>query len=70
MKAKFVKEISVVDPDSGGAVEIAIFKHSNGGMFGLDSSFVADVLPDGDCFIPDPFGDPDFDQDFVQLTGI
>lgn len=72
MKAKFVKEISVVDPDSGGEVNIAVFKCENGGMFALDSSFIVQVLPDGgECFIPDPFADIEtFDQPFVQLTGI
>jgi hypothetical protein len=51
--AKFVKEISVIDPDSKGQVEISIFKHSNGGMFGLDSSFIDQAMDDD--FIVDPF---------------
>ena len=71
MKAKFVKEISVIDPDSNGQVELAIFKHENGGMFALDSSFVEQALPEeGNCFIPDPFEEPDFDNAFILLTGI
>ena len=71
MKAKFVKEIIVDDPD-GGTIELSLFKHDNGGMFGLDSSFIVQVLPEeGSCFIPDPFEDiEDFDQPFVQLIGI
>ena len=74
-KAKFVKEITVVDPDSGGNVEIAIFKHERGGMFGMDSSYVDQVLPDeGDCMIPDPFEVFEkgvyISNDGVELIGI
>jgi hypothetical protein len=32
-KAKFVKSIIVDDPD-GGNIELVIYKHENGGMFG------------------------------------
>ena len=56
MTAKFVTEIRVKDPDTNGTVEIALFKHENGGMFALDSSYIVQVLPEeGDCLIPDPF---------------
>lgn len=58
-RAKFVKEITVVDPDSKGEVEIAIYKHENGGMFGIDSSFIDQVLEQVDeaetVMIFDPF---------------
>lgn len=37
--AKFVNEISVIDPDTNGNVLLIIFKHENGGMFGIDASF-------------------------------
>ena len=40
MKAHFVKEITVIDPDTGGDVEVLIFKEEGGGMFGVDSSYV------------------------------
>lgn len=72
MKAKFVKQITVTDPDSNAPVELAVFKHENGGMFALDSSFIEQVLPEGgECFIPDIFEEPDFDgTGFVQITGI
>lgn len=57
-RAKFVREVTVIDPDTLGEVEIAIYKHENGGMFGIDSSYVDQVL-DGDdsmeLVIPDPF---------------
>ena len=59
-KAKFVKEISVTDPDTKGDVTIAIYKHENGGMFAMDSSWL-DQACDGDSYpvIPDPFADSD-----------
>lgn len=54
--AKFVKEIVVTDPDSKGDVILEIYKHQNGGMFAMDSSFL-DQCCDEDTFpvIPDPF---------------
>jgi hypothetical protein len=60
-KAKFVKEITVVDPDTKGDVQISIYKHENGGLFGMDSSFL-DQCTDEDSYpiIPDPFNDHAF----------
>lgn len=54
--AKFVKEITVIDPDSKGEVELSVYKHENGGMFAMDSSFL-DQCTDEDSYpvIPDPF---------------
>jgi len=53
--AKYVKEVTVIDPDTKGEVEITVFKHSDGGMFAIDSSYIEQVLPDeGECTIPDP----------------
>jgi|ERR1035437_1412609 hypothetical protein len=60
--AKFVKEITVVDPDSKGEVELSVFKHQNGGMFAIDSSFLAQACgDDDDLVIPDPF-EPKFSK--------
>jgi hypothetical protein len=53
--AKYVNEIVVVDPDDGEDVTIAIYKHEGGGMFGIDSSFIDQVLDDENDVIPDPF---------------
>jgi len=53
-KAKFVKEITVTDPDTGGDVEVAIYKHQNGGMFGVDSSFIEQYLDNEVAVIQDP----------------
>jgi hypothetical protein len=56
--AKFVREITVVDPDSKGDVQLSIYKHENGGMFAMDSSWL-DQCTDEDNYpvIPDPFGE-------------
>lgn len=68
-KAKFVQEVTVIDPDSQGEVQISIFKHENGGMFGVDSSYIEQVLPEeGDAFVPDPLHDGTFTM--VILEGV
>jgi hypothetical protein len=62
--AKFVNEITVIDPDSKGAVELSIFKHQNGGMFAIDSSYlVQEFEDDNDPVIADPF-----EKKFSKLT--
>ena len=54
--AKFVNEISVIDPDTNGNVLLTIFKHENGGMFGIDVSFFEQYEDDGNYItISDPF---------------
>jgi len=66
--AKFVKEIVVVDPDSGGDVALAVFKHNQaGGMFAVDSSFI-DQCTDEDepAMIADPFNN----DALVELEGV
>ena len=73
MEAKFVKEIVVTDPDSTWEVELSIFKHENGGMFAVDSSYIVQVLPEeGDCWIPDPLSsDHNIETKcMVNLTGV
>lgn len=50
--AKFVQEIEVIDPDTKLVVHVAIYKEEHGGMFGVDSSYVAqEVGP-----VKSPFG--------------
>lgn len=44
--AKLVNEITQIDPDSGLPVEIDIFKHENGGMFGVDASYLDQCFDD------------------------
>lgn len=53
--AKFVKEITVQDPDTGGDVNLSVYKHQNGGMFAIDSSFLDQMLEDEQDRIPDIF---------------
>lgn len=76
MKAKFVKEITVVDPDSKGDVQLSIFKHQNGGMFAIDSSYIEQNFDDdAKVVIPDPFEVYSRDNlynsnDGIELLGI
>jgi len=68
MKAKHIKDIIVIDPDSGGEVEVSIFKHPGGGLFGLDTSYIEQVLDDetvDELQIPDPF---DQSMKNIQIT--
>lgn len=51
LTAKFITEISVIDPDSKGQVEVSIFKNEGGIMFGIDSSYLDQEV--GVCY--DPF---------------
>ena len=53
--AKYVSDITVIDPDTNGEVEVTIFKHEGGGMFGIDASFIDQVLDEDNETIPDPF---------------
>jgi hypothetical protein len=56
--AKFVKEITVKDPDTKGSVKMEVYKHENGGMFAIDSSFLEQVAKDEErmeTVILDPF---------------
>jgi hypothetical protein len=54
--AKLVGQITMTDPDSKGDVDMSIYKHENGGMFAIDSSYL-EQCTDSDSYpiIPDPF---------------
>jgi len=68
-KAYFVTEITVIDPDSKGEVEVAMYKHENGGMFGVDSSFLDQVVNTDDFdrpIIPDPFSDSEAEEGEIE----
>ncbi len=44
LKAKFITEVSVVDPDSKGEVHLEIWKDpESGGIFAIDSSYLDQV---------------------------
>jgi len=55
--ARFITEVTVIDPDSKGEVEMSVFKHDQGqGMFAIDSSFLDQCFEDDeDPIIDDPF---------------
>lgn len=58
--AKFVKVITVVDPDTNNEVQLEVYKHENGGMFAVDSSFLEQVARTDEedrPIIPDPLCD-------------
>ncbi len=62
MEANFVKEITVIDPDTKGKVKLEVYKHQNGGMFAIDSSYLEELENEqgevSDCvIISDPFAD-------------
>ena len=63
--AKFVKEITVIDPDSQMPVELEVYKHQNGGMFAVDNSFLDQVARTDEEYdspiIPDPLCDVEDD---------
>ncbi len=69
-KAKFVNTITVKDPDSNNNVEISIFKHENGGMFAIDSSYLDQCFQDENNIptIPDPFVEKEYFD--VKLLGL
>lgn len=54
--AKLVCQVTVIDPDSKGEVDLSVYKHEGGGMFAIDSSYLEQVC-DEDSYpvIPDPF---------------
>jgi hypothetical protein len=59
-KADHIKDIVIQDPDTGSDVDVSIFKHQNGGIFGMDSSYLeqaAQECSSGNPVVPDPFGD-------------
>ena len=56
--AKFVTEIQMKDPDTGNNVQLEVYKHENGGMFAIDSSYLEQNFEDGsEPIIVDPFNE-------------
>jgi len=62
-KAKFVKYIEEPDPDTGGTVQMVLYKHEGGGLFAIDASYLEQVATEHeteDCYvIPDPLSNID-----------
>ena len=58
VEAKFIMVHTIVDPDTGGDVQVEIYKDTqSGGMFGIDASYVDQVLADdeGNANMISPF---------------
>jgi len=54
-KSIFIEEVTVIDPQDKLPVEVSMFKHENGGIFGVDSSYISQVLTDDTTpFVNDP----------------
>jgi hypothetical protein len=59
-EGKWCGEVTVIDPDTGNEIEVAMYKHSNGAMFGIDSSYIEQVAEEDEedetvCYVGDPF---------------
>ena len=69
--AKFVKIIDIIDPDTNCPVEISVYKHENGGMFAIDSSYLEQCFSDPFSYpvIPDPFSDEIRRKEKIMLVG-
>lgn len=55
--AKYFGEIKVTDPDTKNEVTLELYKHEHGGILGIDSSYIDQVLDDDSnvICISDPF---------------
>jgi hypothetical protein len=70
--AKWVSKITVIDPDTKGEVELEVYKHPNGGIFAIDSSFL-EQCTDEDTYpvVPDPFTNSlNKGEDVVMLSDV
>lgn len=65
-KAYWVKDIDVIDPDTNNVVELSIYKHENGGIFAIDSSFIIQMLDDDEPLY-DPFALTIDEPQWVEL---
>jgi len=63
--ANFILEITVIDPDTNLPVELSVFKHENGGIFAIDSSYYEQVVNE-EGIIQDPLNE----KEHVILTEI
>lgn len=69
--ATFVKEVTVIDPDTQAEVKVSIYKHDNsGGMFGIDSSFIEQNFEDEETpMIADPFNNDSIVELWDEIEG-
>lgn len=74
-QAYFVTNITVQDPETGADVFLDVFKHQNGGMFAMDSSYLESIGDIGDneddnIKIADPFVDPYEKYELLELIDV
>ena len=55
IQAKWISDITIIDPDTKGEVEVSMFKHDSGGIIGIDASFIEQMCSDNNPIINDPF---------------
>lgn len=67
-KAVLISEVTVTDPDTGGEVQVSIFKDkTSGGIFGVDSSFIEQTFEDEEeVIVNSPFAV----NKLVELEGV
>lgn len=46
MKAKFINEITVNDPEIGVDVQLEVYRHPNGSIFAIDASYLEQNFDD------------------------
>ena len=64
--AKFIKDICITDPDTKGKVWLSVYKHENGGIFGVDSTFLDQCFDDDEePVVPDMFEKCDEDKGVI-----
>jgi len=68
--AKYVCELTVIDPDTYFPVKLEVYKHKYGGIFAVDSSFLDSCFENEDeIFIPNIFhNDPLATEAKVKLS--
>ena len=67
-QAYFVTQVTVKDPETGGDVELEVYKHPNGGMFAMDASYLADEDDDRTPKILDPFDIVPDESKLIELV--
>ena len=68
-QAYFVTQVTVKDPETGGNVELEVYKHQNGGLFAMDASYLeSESDDDSNMVMNDPFVNHVNFEWLVELT--
>ena len=59
-QAKWLCSVMVTDPNTGDEVEVAMYKHDNGAILGIDASYIEQVAEEDEeddliVYVGDPF---------------